>query len=92
MSDTISSQPAPALSTLSEEEEMFREAVRDFAETEIAPRAGDMVKNQAFDADLLPQLFELGLMGIEVPEDMGGAGSTFFTSILVHTDVMAGLV
>jgi alkylation response protein AidB-like acyl-CoA dehydrogenase len=83
MSDTISSQPAPALSTLSEEEEMFREAVRDFAETEIAPRAGDMDKNQAFDADLLPQLFELGLMGIEVPEDMGGAGSTFFTSILV---------
>ena len=83
MSDTISSQPAPALSTLSEEEEMFREAVRDFAETEIAPRAGDMDKNQAFDADLLPQLFELGLMGIEVPEDMGGAGSSFFTSILV---------
>ncbi len=83
MSDTISSQPAPALSTLSEEEEMFREAVRDFAETEIAPRVGDMDKNQAFDADLLPQLFELGLMGIEVPEDMGGAGSTFFTSILV---------
>jgi alkylation response protein AidB-like acyl-CoA dehydrogenase len=83
MSDTISSQPAPALSTLSEEEEMFREAVRDFAETEIAPRAGDMDKNQAFDADLLPQLFELGLMGIEVPEDMGGTGSTFFTSILV---------
>jgi alkylation response protein AidB-like acyl-CoA dehydrogenase len=83
MSDTISSQPAPALSTLSEEEEMFREAVRDFAEAEIAPRVGDMDKNQAFDADLLPQLFELGLMGIEVPEDMGGAGSTFFTSILV---------
>lgn len=83
MSDTISNQPNPALTTLSEEEEMFREAVRDFAETEIGPRSGEMDKNQAFDADLLPQLFELGLMGIEIPEELGGAGSTFFTSILV---------
>jgi alkylation response protein AidB-like acyl-CoA dehydrogenase len=68
---------------LSEEEEMFREAVRDFSESEIAPRATEMDRNEAFDPDLIPQLFELGLMGIEVPEEMGGAGSTFFTSILV---------
>jgi alkylation response protein AidB-like acyl-CoA dehydrogenase len=72
-----------ALTTLSEEEEMFREAVRDFAESEIAPRAAEMDRNQAMDADLIPQLFELGLMGIEIPEELGGAGSTFFTSILV---------
>ncbi len=83
MSEPISIDPIPALTTLSEEEEMFREAVRDFAESEIAPRVSEMDRNQALDADLIPQLFDLGLMGIEIPEAMGGAGSTFFTSILV---------
>ncbi len=83
MSEPNSTDPAPALTTLSEEEEMFREAVRDFAESEVAPRVIEMDRNQALDADLLPQLFELGLMGIEVPEEMGGTGSSFFTSILV---------
>jgi len=72
-----------ALSTLSEEEGMFREAVRDFAESEIAPRVTAMDRAQALDLDLLPQLFELGLMGIEIPDEFGGTGSTFFTSILV---------
>jgi len=83
MSEPSPAAPHPALTTLSEEEEMFREAVRDFAESEIAPRVAEMDRNQAFDTDLVPQLFELGLMGIEIPEEMGGAGSTFFTSILV---------
>ena len=83
MSTANPTDSAPALTTLSEEEEMFREAVRDFAESEIAPRVPEMDRNQAFDSDLIPQLFELGLMGIEVPEEMGGAGSNFFTSILV---------
>jgi len=83
MSEPTSTNAVPALTTLSEEEGMFREAVRDFAENEIAPRVAEMDRNQAFDTDLIPQLFELGLMGIEVPEAMGGAGSTFFTSILV---------
>jgi alkylation response protein AidB-like acyl-CoA dehydrogenase len=72
-----------ALSTLSEEEDMFREAVRDFAESEITPRVTEMDRAQAMDPDLIPQLFELGLMSIEVPEELGGAASTFFTSILV---------
>jgi len=72
-----------ALSTLSEEEDMFREAVRDFAESEITPRVTEMDRAQAMDPDLIPQLFELGLMSIEVPEQFGGAASTFFTSILV---------
>lgn len=83
MSEQNRTDGAPALSMLSEEEAMFREAVRDFSESEIAPRATEMDRNEAFDADLIPQLFELGLMGIEIPEEMGGAGSTFFTSILV---------
>jgi len=73
----------PALTTLSEEENMFREAVRDFAESEIAPRVTAMDRAQAMDPELVPQLFELGLMAIEIPEKYGGTGSTFFTSILV---------
>jgi len=87
MSDTIKNDPIPALSTLSEEEEMFREAVRDFAESEITHRAAEMDENQSMDPDLLPQLFELGLMGIEIPEAAGGAGSNFFTSILVVEEI-----
>jgi len=83
MSESSPAALRHALTTLSEEENMFREAVRDFAESEIAPRVAEMDRSQAFDPDLIPQLFELGLMGIEIPEAMGGAGSTFFTSILV---------
>lgn len=71
------------LTLLSEEETMFREAVRDFAASEIAPRVRKMDEAGKLDADLIPQLFELGLMGIEIPEALGGAGSTFFTSVLV---------
>jgi alkylation response protein AidB-like acyl-CoA dehydrogenase len=87
MSDSTSNDSIPALSTLTEEEQMFREAVRDFAESEITPRVTAMDENMAFDPDLLPQLFELGLMGIEIPEAMGGAGSSFFTSILVVEEI-----
>ena len=72
-----------ALTTLSEEEGMFREAVRDFAESEITPRITAMDRAQAMDPELVPLLFELGLMGIEIPEKFGGTDSTFFTSILV---------
>jgi alkylation response protein AidB-like acyl-CoA dehydrogenase len=83
MSQPTSTISHPALTSLSEEEGMFREAVRDFAESEITHRIMAMDQDQTMDPDLLPQLFELGLMGIEIPEGMGGAGSSFFTSILV---------
>ena len=73
----------PALSTLSDVEQMFQEAVRDFATSEIAPLVSQMDQAQEIDAALIPQLFELGLMGIEIPEEFGGAGSNFFTSVLV---------
>ena len=73
----------PALTALSDEEQMFQEAVRDFATAEIAPLVPQMDQAQELDAGLIPQLFELGLMGIEIPEEFGGAGSNFFTSVLV---------
>ena len=76
-------EPRPAVTSLSEEERMFREAVRDFAESEVAPLVAAMDEVQEIDPSLLPMLFELGLMGIEVPEEFGGADSGFFTSVLV---------
>ncbi|HSG48914.1 MAG TPA: acyl-CoA dehydrogenase family protein, partial [Longimicrobiales bacterium] len=80
---TVLNGPRPALTTLSEDETLFRDAVREFAEAELASRAMPMDQAQQMDADLLPMLFEMGLMGIEIPEHLGGAGSTFFTSVLV---------
>jgi len=80
---TVLSGPRPALTTLSEDEALFRDAVREFAEAELAPRATAMDQAQAIDPDLLPMLFEMGLMGIEIPEHLGGAGSTFFVSVLI---------
>jgi alkylation response protein AidB-like acyl-CoA dehydrogenase len=73
----------PALTSLSEQERMFQEAVRDFATTELAPKVMAMDRAQAMDAGLIRRLFELGLMGVEVPEEQGGAGADFFTSVLV---------
>ena len=83
MSTVLTDQSRPPLTQLSDDEQLFREAVRDFATSEIAPRATRMDEAQEIDADLLPKLFELGLMGIEIPDEHGGAGSTFFTSVLV---------
>jgi alkylation response protein AidB-like acyl-CoA dehydrogenase len=73
----------PALTTLSEDEALFRDAVREFAEAEVAPRVQTMDAEQKMDPALIQQMFEMGLMGIEIPEEHGGAGSTFFTSVLV---------
>jgi alkylation response protein AidB-like acyl-CoA dehydrogenase len=71
------------LTVLSEDEQMFRDAVRQFADEEVRPRVHVMDEAQQLDAALIPQCFELGLMGIEVPEELGGAGSSFFTAALV---------
>ncbi len=73
----------PALTSLSDIEQMFRTAVRDFATSEVAPLVSQMDRNQELDPGLLTQLFELGLMGIEIPEKFGGAGSNFFSPTLV---------
>lgn len=71
------------LTVLSEEEQMFRDAVRQFAEDEVRPRVHAMDEKQQMDPTLIPQFFEMGLMGIEVPDELGGAGATFFTAALV---------
>lgn len=70
------------LTTLSEEEELFRASVREFAEGEVRPRVEAMEHAGKLDGDLIKQCFELGLMAIESPEEYGGAGSTIFNAIL----------
>ncbi len=74
--------PATSLTQLSEEEKLFRETVRQFAEDEVAPLVRRMDEEQHLDAGLLRRMFELGLMGIEIPEDFGGSAGSFFDSVL----------
>ena len=71
-----------ALTTLTEEEELFRASVREFAEGEVRPRVEQMEHAGKLDPELIKQCFELGLMAIESPEEYGGAGSTIFNAIL----------
>lgn len=71
-----------ALTTLTEEEDLFRASVREFAEGEVRPRVEQMEHAGKIDPDLIGQIFELGLMAIETPEEFGGVGSSFFNAIL----------
>jgi butyryl-CoA dehydrogenase/short/branched chain acyl-CoA dehydrogenase len=80
--------PSP-LTQLSEEEELFYSTVRKFAEETIAPLVLGMDKEQQFAHGLVDQLFTLGLMGIEVPADLGGAGGTFFDAVLAIQAISA---
>ncbi|MDZ7778634.1 MAG: acyl-CoA dehydrogenase [Gemmatimonadota bacterium] len=80
---TLLTDARPALTTLSEDESLFQEAVRDFARSEIAPKVMEMDEAQQMDRGIIDQLFELGLMSIEIPEAHGGTGADFFTSVLV---------
>lgn len=74
--------PQP-LTLLTEEEQMFRDMVRQFAEESLTGRVSKMDEAAQMDPDLIPELFELGLMGIEIPDKWGGAESSFFTAVLV---------
>ena len=90
------SNPAP-LTTLSEDEILFRDNVRRFAEDKIRPLAREMDEKAVFDHGLLEQFFQLGLMGIEIPEQYGGAGGKFFEAILAveefsRADASSGVI
>ena len=84
--NTVSHSATPArvqaLTSLSDDERLFRESVLDFARKEVAPLVRQMDDDALFAPSLLPKLFELGVMSIEVPESYGGAGATFFHSVL----------
>jgi butyryl-CoA dehydrogenase/short/branched chain acyl-CoA dehydrogenase len=74
--------PAPPITQLGEDETLFRDTVRQFAQDELAPLVRRMDEEQQMDQSLLRKLFALGLMGIEVPEKFGGSGGTFFDAVL----------
>jgi alkylation response protein AidB-like acyl-CoA dehydrogenase len=85
----LASQLAPPLTLLSEDEQLFRTTVRQFAQENIAPLVRTMDEQQHFQPELIPQLFNLGLMGIEIPIEYGGSGGTFFEAILAVEEVSA---
>lgn len=88
MSTTVSEkETGTPLSVLSEDENMFRASVREFAEGEIRPRREAMDEHGELDPAVIRQCFELGLMGIETPEEYGGAGANFFTAILAVEEI-----
>jgi alkylation response protein AidB-like acyl-CoA dehydrogenase len=80
-------QQTPALTMLGEEERMFRDAVHEFAEGEIAPRAKQMEDNGTYDRELISGLFEMGVMAVDVPESYGGSGGTFFQACLAVEEI-----
>src|SRR5689334_18387304 len=98
------SQPATAtdaaprpLTSLTDEEELFRQAVREFATNQVRPLAAEMDEHGKFSSALIKQFFELGLMSISIPEAYGGQGGSFFNSIvaveeLSRADASAGVV
>jgi len=88
--------PAP-LVALTEDEVLFRDNVRQFADEKIRPLSREMDEKGVFDHDLIDQFFRLGLMGIEIPEQFGGGAGTFFEAILAveelsRVDASAGVV
>ena len=77
-----STEATAALSTLSDDEKLFRDSVYEFADAEIRPLVREMDEHATVPRSLVDELFRLGIMAIEIPEAYGGAGATFFHSIL----------
>lgn len=80
-------QMMPPLTKLTEDEQMLKEAAADFADTVIRPKVEEMDEKAKLDPDLIQQFFEMGLMGIEVPEKYQGGGGTFFMSIVAIEEI-----
>jgi butyryl-CoA dehydrogenase/short/branched chain acyl-CoA dehydrogenase len=81
--------PPQPLSVLTEDEKMFQATVRRFARAEIAPHVREMDEVGVFRKDIIRQFFDLGLMGIEIPEEYGGQGGTFFQCVLAVEELSA---
>ena len=77
------------LTTLSADDELFRSTVRRFARERIAPKVRAMDEKAVFEKGLIKEFFELGLMGVEIPEEYGGAGGTFFQAVLAIEELAA---
>ena len=89
MSEAVAVSSSVPLTNLSDDEQLFRATVREFSQQAIGPLVRQMDEEQHFSADLLPQLFQLGLMGIEIPPEYGGSGGSFFEAILAVEEISA---
>jgi alkylation response protein AidB-like acyl-CoA dehydrogenase len=87
----MATQPAetspPSLLELTEDERLLRDSVREFAEAQIRPRIREMDEHAKIPRALIDQLFDLGVMGIEIPEMLGGSSGRFFHSVLVVEEI-----
>jgi short-chain 2-methylacyl-CoA dehydrogenase len=81
--------PPRALTLLSEDEALFQSTVRKFAREQIRPYVREMDEAAVFRKDIIAQFFQMGLMGIEIPEDLGGQGGTFFQAVLAVEELSA---
>jgi alkylation response protein AidB-like acyl-CoA dehydrogenase len=81
-SSPASSVAPQSLLALTEDEQLFRDSVRQFAEEAVRPLVKDMDEKGVFEHSLIEQFFQLGLMGIEIPEQYGGSGASFFEAVL----------
>src|ERR1022692_242280 len=79
---TLQSAVPTPLTTLTEDEILFRDNIRQFADDKIRPLVKEMDEKGIFNKDLIREFFQLGLMGIEIPEQYGGGGARFFEAIL----------
>ena len=75
-------ESTPPLTALTEDEQIFRDSVREFAEARVRPLVREMDEHAKIPRALIDELFALGVMGIEVPEPLGGGGASFFHSVL----------
>jgi len=75
------------LTVLSDDEQLFRDSCRSFAEDRIKPLVHKMDEEAKLDKGIIPELFDLGLMGIHIPEDLGGASGSFFMSVLAVEEI-----
>jgi len=87
MPETTTLESIPPLTSLTEDESLLRDTVRQFAQQEIAPHVREMDEAQHLDPGILRQLFELGLMAIEAPLELGGAGASFFSAVVAVEEI-----
>jgi butyryl-CoA dehydrogenase len=72
---------------LSDEQQLIRDAVREFAEAEIVPIAAEIDRDHRFPAELLPKLAEMNLMGMTFPEKEGGAGTDYVSYVIAVEEI-----
>src|SRR6201993_1783980 len=97
MPQVVAPEKPQPLVALTEDETLFRDSVRQFAEEKIRPLSKEMDEKGVFDKELVHDFFQLGLMGIEIPEQYGGGGAKFFEAILAveelsRVDASSGVI